>query len=133
MHTIDNGLLKVSFFLVLRVGFKTDEHWKYITPSLKSSSQAEYAAAVTDAFRVFRKCQPVEYNRQPRDPFQAASHYKCAETRMAALRFLPALFHIPQVNKHLDSEVNENFMNLVVFARLVGHFSFKPLTKVCIN
>lgn len=133
MHTIDNGLLKVSFFLVLRVGYEKPEHWKYITASLKLSSQAVYAAAVSDAFRVFRLCQPVEYNRQPRDPFQAAAHYKCAETRLAALHFLPALFQIPRVNEHLDSEVTENFMNLVVFARLVGHFSFKPLTEVCIN
>ncbi len=131
MHTIDNGILRLGFYQVLRVGFHSEkEKWKYIRPHYPAATQKRYTAMVNDAFDVYRKCQPNDYVRQPRNPCDAAHDYKTAEVRLAATRFLPAFLQLPRAQEFLDTELAGNYMNLVVFCRLVNHFSTKPLSEV---
>lgn len=131
MHTVDNGVLKFGMYQVLRTGFeKKKEAWKYVTARLAPTIRRIYKRSVTRVFRIFRKCQPSDYARQPRDPFIAAGSYKTAESRLAGTRYLPALFHVPEVNKHFHNPLSSNYMNLVIFCRLIGHFSTKPLHDV---
>jgi hypothetical protein len=133
MHTIDNGILKLGFYQIVRAGFGEKENWKYVRRPLRADVLAAYTAAVNDAFDVFRKCLPSDYARQPRNPFEAAHDYKTAEVRVAAMRFLPALLKTPRVAQFItDGELTANFMNLLVFCRLVNHFSTKPMDTVSV-
>ena len=132
MHTVDKGILRIAFNQVLRAGYGEKENWKYIRPSMNAVKQTRYVAAVHDAFDVFRKCLPSDYAREPRNPFDAAHDYKTAEMRVAATRFLPALLELPCLKEFFDEdeELKDNFMNLLVFCRLVNHFSTKPMHAV---
>jgi hypothetical protein len=74
---------------------------------------------------------PKQYQRKPRSPFLAFSFYKTAEMRTAYMKYAPAMLLIPEVSRHLDKGIRDNFWNLIIFAKLIGHFSIKPLPKVC--
>jgi hypothetical protein len=131
MHTLDNGIVKFGFYQVLRVGFDSEkERWKFIRPHLNKLELNQFTAIVNDAFAVFRKCLPNDYVRQPRNPFEAAQDYKTAEVRLAATRFLPALLQLPRFSDFKDGGLSKNYMNLVIFCRLVNHFSTKPIRVV---
>jgi hypothetical protein len=131
MHTIDGGVLKYAFYQIVRQGYGEKENWKYVRPPLKADDLARYIAVLSDAFDVFRKCLPSDYARQPRNPSDAAHDYKTAEVRVAATRFLPALLLLPRVKPFMtDGGLTKNFMNLLVFCRLINHFSTKPMKTV---
>jgi hypothetical protein len=131
MHTVDGGIVTTGFSQVLGAGYGEKESWKYIRPPMNAVKKARYIAAVHEAFGVFRKCLPSDYAREPRNPFDAAHDYKTAEMRVAATRFLPALLELPRMKEFFeDEELTDNYMNLLVFCRLVNHFSTKPMNAV---
>jgi hypothetical protein len=132
MHSNDYGTVRIGVNQVLRIGFdNATEKWKYIRGEMTPRERARYTTVVSDAFRVLRKCTPDDYARKPRDPFSDAHHYKTAECRTVGYRYMPALLKMPRVTKLIDNkELCGNYMNLVVFCRLICHFSDKPLSDV---
>ncbi len=132
MHVNDYGTVRIGFCQVLRVGFdNASEKWKYIRADSKASEHARYVSVLSDAFRVLRKCTPDDYARKPRDPFSDAHHYKTAECRTVGYRYMPALRKMPRLAKFIkEPGLFDNYMNLVVYCRLICHFSAKPLSDV---
>lgn len=80
--------------------------------------------------QVFGQCLPVQYQRHPRSPFLAFTFYKTVELRTAYMKYAPAFLLIPEVFRYFHEGVRKNFWNLIIFAKLIGHFSIKPLPKV---
>jgi hypothetical protein len=46
------------------------------------------------------------------------------------MKYAPGLLLIPDVFNHFDKGLRKNFWNLITFAKLIGHFSIKPLPQV---
>jgi hypothetical protein len=46
------------------------------------------------------------------------------------MKYAPALLLIPEVSRHFQAGVRENFWNMIIFAKLIGHFSIKPIPQV---
>jgi hypothetical protein len=131
MHSIDSGIGKYGFYQAIRVGYDNEkDRWKFIRPHLPKPELSKFTAVVNDAFAVFRKCLPGDFVRQPRNPFEAAQDYKTAEVRLAATRFMPALLQLPRFADFKDGGLTKNYMNLVIYCRLVNHFSTKPIPVV---
>jgi hypothetical protein len=130
MHLVDFGILRIAICELLRVGFGDKSEWKYVQKSRTPAEEAKFQEIVSDAFRVFRKCLPKEYARKPRDPFTDAHHYKSVECRTVGSRFIPALLNMTRFVEMIDKDMGQNFWNLVVFCRLICHFSCRPLTDV---
>lgn len=131
MHLVDYGTLKIGFYQVLRIGFDS-HHWKYIVRRRAPEEQAVFQKVVSDAFDVFRKCLPSDYARKPRDPFVDGHHYKSIECRLVGLRLMPALLNLPSVQELMKEyeDLYRNYINVVVYCRLVCHFSAKALPDV---
>ena len=130
MHLVDLGIVRIGICELLRTGFGEKNEWKYVTKSRTTAQKDVFQEVVSDAFRVFRKCLPKEYARKPRDPFADAHHYKSVECRTVGSRFLPALLNMPRFTKLIEARMGQNFWNLVIFCRLICHFSCRPLTDV---
>jgi hypothetical protein len=130
MHTLDNGVLRQGLFQVLRTGYdNAKERMKYVSAPLPPSQNKLFSEALQNVFENMRACLPEEYVRKPRPP-SFASQYKSRECNTVGVLFVPALWHIPEVQVYLDKGIFKNFMNLVTGIKLVGGFSPKPLPQV---
>lgn len=128
MHSGDGGAGHVGLAVALQVGFSAEQRKKFnIGPRGNYNDVAIYRRNLELAFAQFRSCLSSEFARLPRSPMNAHM-YKTAETRTVILRFFPALRLRPEITP--DNGFAENFMNYVIFTKLVGNFSTKPLPSV---
>lgn len=132
MHTGDGGCGRLGFCVLLRVGLDGKEAWKtrLCAEKLTTKQTKVYFFNAELKFDHFRRCLSDDYARKPRE-LAAVNLYKTVEMRTAIVKFVPALLQVPKVAKYLDKDLAANFMNYVVFTRLVGNFSTKPLPQVC--
>jgi hypothetical protein len=46
------------------------------------------------------------------------------------MKYAPLLLLIPEVSRYFETGVKQNFWNMIIFAKLIGHFSIKPMPQV---
>lgn len=131
MHSADGGCGRLGFCILLRVGLDGKEAWKtrLCAQKLGSKDTKIYLSNADLKFEDFRRCLSNDFARKPRE-LSAVNLYKTIEMKTAIVRFVPALLQVPKVAKYLDKSLAANFMNYVVFTRLVGNFSTRPLPQV---
>jgi hypothetical protein len=46
------------------------------------------------------------------------------------MKYAPALLLILEVFRYFETGVKQNFWNMIIFAKLIGHSSIKPMPQV---
>jgi hypothetical protein len=120
MHTVDGGILRRAVAYLFVVG-------KNIVPEhINTRYPNDMYNATTGWLKKWSTCIPSEFSRRPRS-IDEIDKWKMRETNMTATMILPAFTCVDEVWDTIDHAHFYSFLKLVVYCRLIGGYSIKPV------